>query len=258
MDEKTLIKLGFNIKEAKVYIACIELGPSFVTDIASRSAINRTTTYHILEQLCIYGLISKTSGHASKKKYSPEHPINLLYFFENKQKTASKNTEKVKLLLPFLSDIYKSKNKPIMKFYEGTDGIKKIYSETLKSKTEILAIGDIDEWEDKNLKNWVKQYAKKRTSNKIYERGLITSTEKGINWVTKYPATTKYNNFRYLPKEKFPYLGSEVDIFEDKVVIVLLKKPNRLGVLIQSKELSTVMKTLFELAWEAAEKYNKK
>lgn len=256
MNEKILNNLGFDIKEARVYLASLELGPALVTEIAKKATINRTTAYHILEKLCVQGLVSRASGQAAKRKYTPESPAQLLSLFQGKQKNLNKKIGMVKNLLPVLDNLYKDKNKPMMRFYEGIDGIKKIYLETLKSKEEVLAIGDIDEWQDKDFQKWVRYYAKKRAANKIHERGLITATQKGKEWVKNYPANKKYSQFRWLPKDRFPYMGSEVDVFEDKVVIVLLKKPHRLGVLIQSPELARIIKTLFELAWEAVEKYN--
>ncbi|EFK94975.1 transcriptional regulator, TrmB [sediment metagenome] len=256
LNEKNLCDLGLKVKEARVYLATLELGQSLVTDISQKAAVNRTSGYHILERLCVRGLVIRTSGQGAKRKYAAEPPAYLLNIYEGKQKNLTRKIEKIKTLLPALNNLYKDKNKPVIKFYDGSEGIKKVYLETLKSKEEILAVGDIDEWENPVFNKWIRQYAKKRAARKIYERGLITATEKSAAWVNNYPATKKYSHFRWLPKDRFPYLGSEVDIYEDKVVVVLLKKPNYLGVLIQSAELARIMKTLFELAWEAAEKYN--
>jgi len=41
-------------------------------------------------------------------------------------------------------------------------------------------------------------------------------------------------------------------------VIALLKEPNRMGILIQSRELTNILKALYELAWERSEEINKK
>ena len=53
LDEKQLKSLGFSEKEARVYLALLELGPSTTTEIARKSKINRTTGYDILESLAL-------------------------------------------------------------------------------------------------------------------------------------------------------------------------------------------------------------
>lgn len=152
--------------------------------------------------------------------------------------------------------LYCEPNRPGIKFFEGTEGLKAIYAETLKSKTEIFSVGDCEEWESPDLAAWGRQYNRERAKAKIYERVLIPASEKTINWFRNYPTTMKYTQYKILPKEKINYLfDSEVNIFEDKIMIALLKKPNRMGILITSAELAKIMKALYEMAWEAADKY---
>lgn len=47
-------------------------------------------------------------------------------------------------------------------------------------------------------------------------------------------------------------MGGEINIYENKVVIVLLKKPNQMGILIESSALANLLKALFSLAWQVA------
>ena len=64
MFERELVEIGLNEKEAKVYLASLELGQSAVQGISSRSGVNRATTYFIIEGLTAKGLIS--SFHQGK------------------------------------------------------------------------------------------------------------------------------------------------------------------------------------------------
>ena len=67
----------------------------------------------------------------------------------------------------------------------------------------------------------------------------------------------KYTQYKILPKEKINYFfDSEVNIFEDKVMIALLKKPNQMGIIITSAQLAKIMKALYVMAWKAADKYS--
>lgn len=55
---KILQNIGLTEKEAKVYLACLELGPQPVSEIAKKARINRVTAYDILEKLLKKGLVN--------------------------------------------------------------------------------------------------------------------------------------------------------------------------------------------------------
>ena len=48
----------------------------------------------------------------------------------------------------------------------------------------------------------------------------------------------------------------EINFFDNKIMIADWKE--KLGIIIESREITKVFKQTFELAWEAAEKYHKK
>ena len=60
MDElkKELEHLGLSDKEARVYLAALEMGPSPVQDISHKAHVNRATTYVMIESLAARGLMS--------------------------------------------------------------------------------------------------------------------------------------------------------------------------------------------------------
>ena len=59
MTKEKLQKLGLSDKEASVYLAMLELGPSVVSDIAKKANINRSTVYVVLEFLKKRGIPSQ-------------------------------------------------------------------------------------------------------------------------------------------------------------------------------------------------------
>ncbi len=72
---KKLEEIGLNEKEAKVYIATLELGEGSASEIAKKSEVNRATTYFILEKLIKMGLVS-TSNKEIYKNLSPKTYLN--------------------------------------------------------------------------------------------------------------------------------------------------------------------------------------
>jgi sugar-specific transcriptional regulator TrmB len=252
-----IANLGLSENEARIYLALLELGPSLVTEISKKSDVNRVSCYDVLEKLVKYNLVTYASGKSSKKRYSAMPPFNLISFLEREQKREERKLAELKEKLPELKLLYKEIDRPSIKFFEGTEGLKAIYAETLKSKTEILSVGDCEQWESSDLSAWARQYNRDRAKAKIPERVLIPAGEKTIEWFKNYPTTLKYTEYRVFPKEKINYLfDSEINIFEDKVMIALLKKPNRMGILIISPHLVKILKAMFEMAWEATNKYD--
>lgn len=249
-----LIKnLGLDENEARIYLALLELGPSLVTEISKKAGINRTTSYDVLERLCINGLATRSSGQGARKKYSVLSPHHLITFLDNNQKKLSRRKDKAKKILPRLEMLYKLTDKPTVKFFEGLEGIKSIHLESLQSKEEILTCMDIDEWDVPDLITWVKEYNKERARKKVYERILFLPTPVTKKYMAHYPATLKYTQYRWLPKDyNFPIFGGEINIFENKVMIAILKRPHRMGILITSEVLANILKAMFKMAWEAA------
>lgn len=134
MDASLLITLqnyGFSEKEAKVYLTTLELGSSPASTIARRSEIKRVTVYTILDDLKKKGIASDTNKE-DVKYYSVISPDTLLRQLEQKYESFK---EKVPELLA-LAD--KFGNRPKIQFFEGLEGMKKMYDELLTSKEHII------------------------------------------------------------------------------------------------------------------------
>lgn len=250
--EELIKNLGLEESEAKVYLALLELGPSSVTEITRKAKITRTLGYHVLEKLGWYGLVEEVSGRGAKKNFAAQHPRQLKQFIENKKQTWEKNLKEIDTHLPNLISLYKMAEKPVVRYQQGLDGVKQVYWETLDSKTEILSILDIEGWDTAELRTWGKDYNQERSRRKIHERILILDTKQAREWMKYYRGSLKYTNYRWIKPEQLPGIkefGGEINVYENKVVMVLLKKPNQMGVLMESAALSNILKSLFELAW---------
>lgn len=249
-----LKSLGLDEKEARVYLAILELGIGSVTQISQKAEINRTTGYDILEKLCISGLVGR-SFKGKKQIYNAEHPSHLLSFLNNQKKKCDFHLEAAQKILPKLNTYYYHAPKPVIRFAEGKEGLKRIYLETLFAKKEILSCLDYNAWSDPELDKWARNYEKERTKRKIHERLLVLKTPESAQWVKKYPVNLEYTSVRWMPY-KSPFLfENETNIFDDKIMIVFLKSPNYAGMMIENKELNNLFKALFEMAWQTAEKY---
>ena len=82
---------GLTHKQAQVYIACLEAGPSKIPAIAVGAQIKRTTVYGIIEELEAMDLV--TSSYKGKQKlYEAQDPATILTMLEGKKKRSSRTS----------------------------------------------------------------------------------------------------------------------------------------------------------------------
>ena len=74
---KNLEKLNLADKEAKVYLALLELGEANIQRISNKSKIKRTTVYDVIEDLKEKGLVG-TSKRKKRNYFFAENPRVIL------------------------------------------------------------------------------------------------------------------------------------------------------------------------------------
>ncbi len=254
---ENLQSLGLQPNETKVYLAILELGQGTVSEISKSAQLNRTTGYDVLERLALYGLINRTTVGSKKQRYVAEPPSRLRRYLENKKNQAERRLTDISEVLPDLQNLYKKENKPVIKFFEGRDGIKNIYWHTLEAKSTIYSIIDfsvyLPEFDEMGI-----EYVKERTKLKIKERSLVVKNEKGEHFFNynykNNPDSQKYQEYRWL-NEKFSFLpAAEVNIYDDIVMGVLVKPGENTAFEIKNSSFANSLKIIFELAWEQGKK----
>ena len=104
MLEKDLQEIGLNEKEAKVYVASLELGQGSAAEIAKKAGINRATAYFVLESLMKIGLVS-ASNEEKTQLFVPEDPAQLENILEKQKQEIEQRRSKLKDLIEGLSSI---------------------------------------------------------------------------------------------------------------------------------------------------------
>lgn len=247
MLEKDLQGIGLNDKEARVYLAALELGQSTVQEIAKKSGVNRATAYFVIDGLMKSGLMS--SFHKDKKQYfSSADPDRLIELLEQEKFLIEKRESGLKKLLPQLQSINnKIKDRPVVKYYEGKEGIKTMVEEVSKPVKNIVRMAYS---RDAILKNFSSEeldiWSNKRKKNDTQIQVIYTYKEGEMG---------KSNNAerRRVPLDKFP-IKSDIAIYDDKIRLASFEG-RMIGIIIEDKELADSLRAVLDLAWEAAEKY---
>lgn len=245
---KGLIGLDFSHKEAAVYLALLELGRSTVARIARKAEINRTTGYDILDSLVVKGLAS-VSGKEPKQEYVAESPENIRKLLESRIERDKKFLGEATELIPQLKSMHNVGKRPQVRFYEGTEGLKEVYEDTLTSHETIRAYANIEDMH-MALPDYFPKYYQRRTQEGIAIRAIFPDNAAARERVTHDPQEARESAL--VPADKY-FFSPEINIYDDKIMIASWRE--RLGIIIESKEIAEAMKSIYELAWAEAKRF---
>ncbi|MEK7615228.1 MAG: helix-turn-helix domain-containing protein, partial [Patescibacteria group bacterium] len=174
MKQSSLISLGFTEKEAKIYLACLELGHGSAVQIAQKASLPRSTAYDALRTLMQKSLLTSFLK-GSKKRFAISDPGILQIRLEEQEK-------RLQSLMPELQALFVSKStKPRLRFYEGKQGLTLVLKEALEEADEMISVSHIEDIFDKLHEYFPKfsqERAKKKIPIRIISRDSIVARER--------------------------------------------------------------------------------
>lgn len=250
MIENVLQKLGLNAKEIQVYMIALTLGTQPASVIARRIKIPRNTTRFLLDKLVSKGFIKKTA-RANTQLYSPEEPKNLIIDLERQRVDANAGIDqKIKQLNEVMAELetrYRPEStKPKIAFYEGDEGLIKVYEDTLRSSETLRSFASFDDMHGV-LPEYFKSYYERRTDKKINIRSIHPDTPLAHERTKE--DKKEMRDSRLVPAKEYAFTP-EIQIYDNKMVITSWKE--KLGIIIESEEIYRAMVAAFELAWAEA------
>lgn len=247
--EKGLSLAGFNEKEAKVYLACLNLGQDTVFHIAKECGLKRPTVYFVLEKLKVDGFVSLRQTKKASY-YSALNPRRLILKIKQRQ-------EKFFSLAPELESIYREQpDQPTVRVFEGKEGVELIYREmveAVKKQEELLIFGSIAHfYEDVEYKNLLDIYFKEMKNKKYKAREILLESEiKESDYLKKVRENNNVNHqIRVFPRG-VNFFENDNMIYGNKIAIFSLKK-GVFVILIESKNIAESYRNIFELMWKTA------
>ena len=200
-----------------------------------------------MDSLVVKKLVS-ISGKEPKQEYTAESPDYIIKLVTEQFNRAKQELETAQAMVPTLKSMHNTTGRPSVRFYEGKEGLKQVYEDTLTSTEPIRAYATIDDMH-KALPNYFPEYYKRRAGKGISIRAIVPKTESGI-------ARSKYNiqekrEIAFVPADKY-YFSPEINIYDNKIMIASWRE--ELGIIIESKEIADAMKKIYELSWAEAKR----
>lgn len=247
-EEKTLTSIlnlcGLSDKESKIYWILVNRGVLSGVELVQKSGFKKGNTYALLHQLEKKGLILSIQRER-KTYFQPEPPKKVLDLLERKNEETQQSKGYFERILPRLSSRYKlSINKPIIQYYEGEEGIYRIFEDIYAPKKEpVYGCGDLDE-ADKSFPNYIAdKLIPKRIRNKLLAKSFFSYSKQAVRLAKQDKEQIRETVL--LDRAKYP-LPAEIDVYEDKIAMLSFKKNEFVGVLIENKDIATSLKSIFK------------
>ncbi len=236
-----LQQIGLNQKEAKIYLANLELGEASIQEIAKKSGVKRTSIYNLIDDLVkrevVHVVIKK-----NKKRFVAAEPGTLKEIITQRKKALENILPDLKMLSGT------TKEKPRVRFYEGLEGIKAVYNDNLIDKKSMKAFTGVTKGYA-ILGDYGDEYIAKRAAAKIKIQVIAPDDASGR--VLKKKDRVSRRVTRLIPKKKFPF-DIEINIYGNKVSFISYSKQRLMGVIMESPEIAKTMNSIFDFAWEYA------
>lgn len=238
--------LGLSDKEARVYLAALEIGRSTADKLAKHAKIARPTTYLQIDSLIEKGLMS-TYEEGKKTYFAAESP-ELLRRLLNRQKDSldAKERDLAKFLPELLRQFESAGERPIVRFFPGKEGLAIAREEALLSKDKrFYGIFSPENLSRVYGQEYTENYSNRRKALGIHSKGIYTSYKNIDRAVLDELTERRYFDLGVLP------LSIDIYIFDSKVEIVSLEGV-LFGLIIESDQLSKSFRAIFNFLWDQA------
>lgn len=257
MPLKTLIEFGLSEKEAKIYLALLELETSGVNEIAKKTGINRSSAYVVIDMLLKKGLVSTSKDERKIQRFTAAEPESFLKIAEDNERKYKQVKEKIKEIIPTLRSQHKdTKHRPQVYIYNGKEAVRlgfyDIFFEQVKRGMKMMRIyedmsnvlkfpdSDYIEWDVNEIKKFDVDYK------------IISPDNPNARKVVNRYKRLGFKKFVLIPQNLFNRIRGQnlaFSIYEDKIEFF---SQDAFLTIIESKEIADTLKNVFDLAWEEA------
>ena len=127
-----LQSLGFTDSESRIYLTALQLGPSTVIDLATQTNLSRQAVYVAIEALLERQLMLSVTQD-KRNLFAAEHPEKLHAYAKKLELDFKRHVADLEDAVPEL-ELSLHGEKPIVKLFEGKEGIKTILHDIFSSQ----------------------------------------------------------------------------------------------------------------------------
>lgn len=235
-------------KEKVVFEVLASTGAVSATQIAKVSSLNRTALYHTLKLLINKGLVFQIK----KNETTLFQAVDL----EDFKLWTKKRIKEFEDVASKITNSYNNVNHPVLhsgiRYFEGVEGVKKLYSETWRENTgkKIMVITDYKKAYETMGKFFNEEYFPLRVTSGVKVQSLLSLDAYAKKDMSRAGELLRDMRFSDIFKD----LGIEINIFDDNVAIVAFDKKSPMGMIIKNTIISNAFKKIFTYLWDDSKK----
>lgn len=245
-----LIKLGLSEKEAKIYLAALELGAETAQEIAKKAGVNRATTYVILQGLIKKGLAS-TFTKGKKTFFAAAPPEQLDHLLRKQEEDIFERRRDLETMIPHLRALFNlADGKPKVRFYEGYDGIRAMMQEVTRALphgatlSEFLALDEaLAAFPDYSTLTSFHLVKRDLAARVIYTHQ--DGPQKGMD------DPDAHRRAEFLPRDQYPFEASILLVPGVDWVVISTYRRGYTGIIIENPELFRTIESIFTFVWKS-------
>jgi sugar-specific transcriptional regulator TrmB len=237
----SLTNLGLTEKEARAYLALLELGSASVYSLAQRSGLKRPTAYVIIDELIKKGVATQIP-RIQKKLYQVKPPEELIGKAENKLWL-------IKQKLPELQALAKGQNnKPRTYYFEGLHGVQQAMQYGLKrlKGKEVQVF-----WATATQKTLEQFGYFKDFNNTLKALGIKLRGTVPQDPILKEFRKTDNDYGRTLKELAKDRYSPTVSIDLGDTYVKIIDYDNLQSIIIENGNITKTLKQIFEIVWKA-------
>jgi sugar-specific transcriptional regulator TrmB len=241
--DRVLMDIGLHETEVRFYLAALELGQAPMRDIARKAGISRTNAYDVFSRLLEQRLVNEIPQSADRSMLiMAESPERVLEIVEERRK-------KLESIMPELLSLHnRAPEKPKVRYYQGSDGIKAVLDETVGSRSKmLLGILSMSDLYEVPGRAWMDDNVRRRIDAGVTLRVVRSPTKDLHPFWSDNPEDLRI--LRYAP-DNFSF-SMTTYIYDDTVALISSRKEN-FAMTIESAEFAAMQTGLFETLWAAS------
>jgi sugar-specific transcriptional regulator TrmB len=252
MYEQILARAGLTQEEARIYEILLEEGPQGAGELLVHvKPMKRGLLYKTLDRLTERGLVIQKEVRG-KLQFGPQSPDSLAAIAKEQAEEARKTAEAFGSALPELRAKYNlSTERPVIRFFEGKEGLREIYEDHLLSEAKdlyFIRTARAKEYRDL-FGTWFGNYLARQAEAGIRVHALTVDDED----TNHDPAIDAARNVARTWVRPSDYTAPiQIDSYGNKVAILSFGK-EVFGIVIESEPLARAIRELLIMGKYGAE-----
>lgn len=249
MFESFLQEIGLSEKESQIYLALLQYDTASINELTTKTKINRTTIYPVLESLQKKGLVSEAQD-GKKTSYQAAPPERLETYIERQKVVLEEQERRLKDIIPQIKSIQREQGeRPIVKLFQGRDGAIAAYEEFYNTNSRTDKVGyflfDQNAIVDTFTETERDKFRIIRTNNRVYPYTIYNDK--------KQTALFKTPGDRIkIDKDTYP-IKIDMSIIDDSIVITTIGE-TIVSLVIKSTDIAETFKSIFRYIHDKSKK----